>query len=358
MGRDRVLVWGFSNNRAGTEHVIHGIASQLPEVPFDFLCYSAPATYSDLFGPDGNNRYFTIPVKIQHPFSYAHHLKAFMKNHASEYKALWMNINDASNIDILKAAYRCGIPRRIVHMHSNSIPDVAVTKAFHSLNRSKCSELATDRWACSNSAGSFLFGDQEFRVLPNTMDVLGLSYSDDDRVAIRQKWDIPSDARLIGTVGRLANEKRPGFLVEMLASLLEVGSDCYLMFVGEGPLKSELEEQARELRVIDRIRFAGLQESVAPLLSAFDVFAFPSAFEGLGIALIEAQFNGLPCVVSDGIVDEAIISRNVLRAPCDDREAWLRGLVEMSRQGDSLIDATASKYDSKAQLSEIRSLFL
>ncbi len=358
MIRDRVLVWGFSNNRAGTEHVIHGIASMLPEVPFDFLCYSAPVTYSDLFGPDSNNRYFTIPIKIQHPILYAHQLKAFMKNHASEYKALWMNINDASNIDILKLAYRCGIPRRIVHMHNNSIPDVAVTKIFHSLNRSKCFELATDRWACSNSAGAFLFGDHEFRVLPNTMDVFELSYSEDDRAAIRLEWNIPLDSRLIGTVGRLADQKRPGFLVEMLASLLELGNDCYLMFVGAGPLKSELEEQAREFGVIDRIRFAGTQESIAPFLSAFDVFAFPSVFEGLGIALIEAQFNGLPCVVSDGIVDEAIISCGVVRSSCDDRQTWLRALVEADRRHVGLIDELASKYDSRAQMSDIRCLFL
>ena len=46
--RDRVLVWGFSNNRAGTEHVIHGIASKLPEIPFDFLCYSAPEGFSTI----------------------------------------------------------------------------------------------------------------------------------------------------------------------------------------------------------------------------------------------------------------------------------------------------------------------
>ena len=66
-----------------------------------------------------------------------------MRDHAGEYKSLWMNINDASNIDILKMAYRCGIPRRIVHMHNNSIPDVAVTKVFHSLNRFQCVDMAT-----------------------------------------------------------------------------------------------------------------------------------------------------------------------------------------------------------------------
>lgn len=355
--RDRVLVWGFSNNRAGTEHVIHGIASKLPEIPFDFLCYSAPEGFSDLFGTDSSNRYFTLPIKIQHPISYTRQLKVFMRDHAAEYKALWMNINDASNIDILKMAYQYGIPRRIVHMHNNCIPDVVVTKTFHAFNRSRCSELATDRWACSSSAGTFLFRDRAFRVLPNTMDVEALSYSEDDRLEIRRSWGIPFGSRLIGTVGRLADQKRPGFLVRMLISLLESGNDCYLMFVGEGALRSKLEKQAQEAGVFDRVRFTGAQESVAPFLSAFDVFAFPSEFEGLGIALIEAQYNGLPCIVSNGIVDEAIISRNVIRSSCSDEETWARALTGMNRQQNSLIDSRASKYDSRAQMSEIRTLF-
>lgn len=355
--RNRVLVWGFSNNRAGTEHVIHSIASKLPEISFDFLCYSAPVTYSDLFCPDRNNRYFTIPIKIQHPVSYHRELKSFMRDHAGEYKTLWMNINDASNIDILKMAYRCGIPRRIVHMHNNSIPDVAVTKVFHSLNRFQCVDMATDCWACSDSAGAFLFRDHDYRVLPNTINSAALAFSEDDRVAIRGKWGIPLGARLIGTVGRLADQKRPGFLVEMLASLIDRGDDCYLMFVGEGPLKCELEKQAREAGVHKRIRFAGSQESIAPYLSAFDVFAFPSVFEGLGIALIEAQFNGLPCVVSDGIVDEAIISRGVVRTSCDNRGAWLSALVDASRRQVGLIDELALKYDERAQMPVIEKLF-
>lgn len=357
VSRNRVLVWGFSNNRAGTEHVIHSIASKLPEVPFDFLCYSAPVAYSDLFDPDSNNRFFTIPVKIKHPVSYFRQLTSFMRDHAGEYKALWMNINDASNIDILKMAKRYGIPRRIVHMHSNCIPDVAVTQVFHRINRQKCSDLATDYWACSDSAGVFLFHGHSFHVLQNTVDVAALAYSEDDRLAIRQKWGISQDAHLIGTVGRLVDEKRPGFLVETLSLLVDSGNDCYLMFVGEGPLKSDLEKQAQEAGVLDRIRFTGAQESVSPYLSAFDVFAFPSVFEGLGIALIEAQFNGLPCVVSDGIVDEAIISSGVTRFSCNDKRAWLDALVKVKRQNCVLIDELASKYDSRTQISEIRNLF-
>lgn len=356
--RDRVLVWGFSNNRAGTEHVIHSIASALPEVPFDFLCYSAPVNYSDLFGPVSNNRSFTIPIKIKHPFAYGQQLRHFMNRHAFEYNALWMNINEASNIDILKMAAKMGVPRRIVHSHSSSLPDVAITRTAHNFNRSKCVKLATDRWACSPASGEFMFGERDFTVLPNCVDSNALAYSAIDRSRIRTEWDIPEDARLIGTVGRLVDVKRPSFLIQMLASLIESGSDCYLMFVGDGPLRADLVGLATKLGVDGKVRFVGSQERVAPFLSAFDVFALPSHFEGLSVALLEAQFNGLPCVVSDAIVVESIISRDVRRIACDDSDSWIMALASASRREDSLIKELASKYDSTIQMPMIRKLFL
>ena len=203
-----------------------------------------------------------------------------------------------------------------------------------------------------------MFGERDFTVLPNCVDSNALAYSAIDRSRIRTEWDIPEDARLIGTVGRLVDVKRPSFLIQMLASLIESGSDCYLMFVGDGPLRADLVGLATKLGVDGKVRFVGSQERVAPFLSAFDVFALPSHFEGLSVALLEAQFNGLPCVVSDAIVVESIISRDVRRIACDDSDSWIMALASASRREDSLIKELASKYDSTIQMPMIRKLFL
>ena len=111
----RVLVWGLSNNRAGTEAVIEAYvrAADPQKYSFDFLCYDDPVNYGCLFSGSSYNRVFKLPIKIAHPFRHRKALASFMDEHANEYEAVWFNANDISNIDILLAAEKKGIKHRI-----------------------------------------------------------------------------------------------------------------------------------------------------------------------------------------------------------------------------------------------------
>jgi glycosyltransferase involved in cell wall biosynthesis len=99
---------------------------------------------------------------------------------------------------------------------------------------------------------------------------------------------------VIGTVGRLSDVKRQDLLLRALVRL----PDARLLVVGDGPLRAELEELSRQLRVADRVQWAGFQADVMPFLSAMDVFALPSRFEGMPLAILEAWRSGLPVVAS------------------------------------------------------------
>ena len=89
----------------------------------------------------------------------------------------------------------------------------------------------------------------------------------------------------------------------------------------------------RKLGVEDKICFAGKQENVRRYLSAMDVFLFPSLFEGVPFALIEAQTNGLACVMSDAVSEEAVVfPEAVKRLPLqEENRVWADTLLEMSR---------------------------
>ena len=84
---------------------------------------------------------------------------------------------------------------------------------------------------------------------------------------------------------------------------------------------SKMQEKVQELGVAEHVRFLGVRSDVADLMQAMDVFVFPSLYEGLGIALIEAQAAGLPCVVSDTIPHEAyltdLVDSESLSAPAE-----------------------------------------
>lgn len=351
----RVLVWGLSNNRAGTEAVIVNYVRNMPEVDFDFLCYEAPLNYEDLF-EQGRNRYFVLPIKIQHPVAFARVLKAHMNRYAHEYSALWCNVNDVSNIDVLKLAARHNIPKRIVHMHNAGIPDRLITKAFTRINKKQCLMLATEYWACSREAGKYLYGNREFRIIPNMIDAEKVVFNESSRRRIREEYGIASSF-VVGTLGRMADQKNQRFLIEILPRLLDRDPSCKLVIVGNGPLEADLKKLATEKDVWSHVLFVGAQEDVQGWLSAFDVFAMPSLYEGLPVALLEAQFNGLPCVLSSGISEESIISASAKRIDLSNQGDWINDVIGATRNDFSMLSDRAACFDFKKNRSFLMTLF-
>lgn len=343
----RVLVWGLSNRRAGTEMVINAYASCAKDIDFDFLGYDEPIEFRNLF-ENTRNRAFAIPSKWKSPVGYYWRLNRFMREHAKEYDALWFNLNNMANIDPLVYAKRYGISRRIVHSHNSSAPPEVLLKAFSALNAERCRRLATERWACSGAAGAYVFGDENFRIVPNLIDSSRCSFSAEKRMRVREYYGVAS-RRVVGTIGRLSEQKNPLYLVEVFCEARKSNPDLCLMFVGEGELSNAVEKRAKELGVWTDVMLVGPQSDIQGYLSAFDVFAFPSLYEGLPLALLEAQFNGLPCVVSDAIPEDAVISTGVAMAPLGETDKWARELLECSRRTPSLLVDRANAYDlSKA----------
>ena len=333
MSSDRILVWGLSNNRAGTEHVIDTYCRASPFAKFDFLCYEAPVNYEHLFA-SGDNRYYVIPIKIKHPIAYERALRSFAKDHIDEYKMIWCNINDISNIDILSAARNVmNIPIRCVHMHSSSIPDVPVTKLFSFLNRKKLFKVANQFWACSHSAGDFLYSSYDYEVIPNLVDDKHVSFSEEKRNLVRSHYGI-ENSLVIGNVGRLTEVKNQSHLIKLLHMLVSSGRDAVLMLVGEGELEGKLRDYADGLGLGSRVIFTGGQSD-----SAMDVAAFPSLFEGLSIAILEAQFNGLPCVLSSGISSEVRISSSCDFVDLDNLAEWQNCILNATRERQLLLPA-------------------
>lgn len=113
----------------------------------------------------------------------------------------------------------------------------------------------------------------------------------------RAAFSLPNDAFIVGNVGRLSEQKNQGFLIELLPYLPEV----HLAILGEGHLRERLEAQARGLGVADRCHLLGtvVHERVPDFLRCLDVFAMPSLFEGLSIAMLEAYAAQVPFIGND-----------------------------------------------------------
>lgn len=126
------------------------------------------------------------------------------------------------------------------------------------------------------------------------------------RQEARARLGIPDDALAIGCVGRLEEQKGHRYLLDACAVLKEE-FPLKMILVGDGRLRKELEDHASALGVAPWTSFLGARHDVADILKALDIFAMPSLWEGLSVAMLEAMAAGLPIVISDvGGVSKAL----------------------------------------------------
>lgn len=120
-----------------------------------------------------------------------------------------------------------------------------------------------------------------------------------DRAQARRALGIAAEAPVIALAARLTEQKGLAYLLRALPAVIARHPDVVLLVAGDGPLRPALEAQAAELGVAPHVRFLGMRDDIAALLRACDVYALPSVWEGLPMAILEAMAAGLPVVGSD-----------------------------------------------------------
>ncbi|MCR5092600.1 MAG: glycosyltransferase family 1 protein [Lachnospiraceae bacterium] len=245
---------------------------------------------------------------------------------------------DAMNGMVLKLAEKQGIPIRISHSHSTNLLTTNKLKILlHERVRKKIPRYATQLWACSNAAGQWLYGqDASFTVVPNAIDTERFCFRTEVREKIRTKLGL-AGKHVVGHIGTLAYPKNQEFLIELFPEVLKKRPDAVLLLAGEGRSRTQLEAMIAERGLGQQIRFLGQRNDVQDLLSAFDVFAFPSLFEGFPVVMLEVQANGCPCVLSGNISNEVVLAGNVRKIPLQNKKEWIDTLSgTQTRESDGI----------------------
>ena len=193
--------------------------------------------------------------------------------------------------------------------------------------------LAHTRLACSQEAGEWLFGNKKkFAVFSNPIDPDRFRY--DPIVSKSQKERLGVGGRfVIGHVGRYSSEKNHSFVLDIFESVVAQDRQAVLLLVGDGPLKSMIEERVKKRGLADHVVFVGFSPDVEKLMMAMDLFIFPSRYEGFPLTLIEAQCSGLPCLISDTISRSVIKTSLVQRLSLqEDRQRWVEKILEIENQ--------------------------
>ena len=109
----------------------------------------------------------------------------------------------------------------------------------------------------------------------------------------------------------LSERKRPDLLVKAIRELRVSGTDCSLDFVGDGPLRSNIEEQVRECGLKNWVTFYGNLSSPYKVLQQTDCMVLPSEAEGIARSVLESLFFGVPCIVRDVDANDEVIRPGV-----------------------------------------------
>lgn len=199
----------------------------------------------------------------------------------------------------LLAAKMAGVKVRIAHSRNTQSDHMKIDKILRPLFA--C--LYTYGLACGIDAGRWMFGDKPFTVIHNGKDFNKFAYSDEIRRKKRMELNL-EEKIVIGHVGKMNYQKNHQYLLNIFNEIQKKHSNAILYLMGDGPLKKDVQRQADEMKIADKIIFAGSICDVPQILPAMDIMVFPSRFEGLPNVVLEWQAEGIPCLISDNITDE------------------------------------------------------
>jgi glycosyltransferase involved in cell wall biosynthesis len=228
------------------------------------------------------------------------------------YDCVHSHVHNGSGYVLMLAAM-AGVPSRIAQSHTNTKLTEAsagpVRRLYLGLMRRLLKRYASLGIAVSSFAGDSLMpgwrDDARWHLRPYGIESAPFDI-EVDSAGVRARLGIQPGVPVVGHVGRFVEVKNHRLILEIAEELSRLDPKVVFLLVGDGPLRPEIEAEIRRHGMTERFVLAGLRADIPAILQgAMDAFLFPSLYEGLGIALMEAQLAGLRCVVSDVVPPEA-----------------------------------------------------
>ena len=218
------------------------------------------------------------------------------------------------------AAKICKI-KVIIHSHNTKpshSPNIA-QKIYYNISKFIINKYSNYFYACSDDAAKEMFYKKtNYSLIKNGIEIDKFIFDETKRIHLRKELNIEEDTKVICMVARFHEQKNHKFAIDVFNMYTKIDENSVLLLVGRGNTEEEIKKQVHEYRLQDKVKFLGVRKDVADIYSASDLFILPSLFEGLGIVLIEAQTNGLKCLVSTNVPKEVNITDEVVFMSLED----------------------------------------
>lgn len=306
---------------------------------------------------------YRIPSKSENLKEFKKQLTEIIKTHG--YDHVLRVTSSAMGFMDLKVAKKAGAKVCCARSSNASDGDSLKSKVMHRVGRALYNRYVDVKVAPSDLAARYTFTDKAYEngkvnIVHNGVDLGIFRYHPEERTRIRAELGIDDNTKVVGHVGRFDEQKNHTFLIDIFAKMLESEKDLKLLLVGKGKLQDQVREKAEQLGISESVIFAGVRSDVPHLLSAMDVFVFPSFYEGMPNTVIEAQATGLPCIIADTITREADITGIVKYMPLGNAEAWAAEALAAIKpeRADTKESFVNNKYDIQSVADEfVRIMF-
>lgn len=303
------------------------------KVQFDFVV--TPETKEGFYDEITNlgGKIFSCPrYKGTNHIQYNKWWDDFFNEHP-EYKVIHGHVRSTASI-YLKIAKRHGLVT-IAHSHSTSNGN-GISAILKRIMQLPIRKQADYLFACSDKAGKWLYGEkaitqQNYYMIPNGVDLKRFEFDVNKRNQMRMTLGIKKDMMILGHIGRLSTPKNHKFLLNVFNKYHKINSNSKLLLVGDGELFDCIKEHIDKLNISDVVIMTGSKQNTEDYYQVMDIFVFPSLWEGLPVSVVEAQANGLQCLISDVITHDVDLTDLIQYLPLDE-ELWLGAIVEAHKK--------------------------
>lgn len=298
--KKRVLLIGMTSTVGGLERYILNLFSGIDQNAYivDFLCQESDKciVYEEQIKKQGGN----IVSAIRRDKHFLRHYFELLRIFKKKYDVVYYNTLDLTNIDFLlyaKIFNKNAI--KIIHAHSSQESSNGIRHCLMKIHQKFITQISNKRYACSKLAGNWMFAGKDYRVINNAIDLDKFCFDSSKKGEMIKQLKL-EDKIIWGTVGRLAKEKNPLFLIEIMKYAHKIDPNIVFLHIGKGEMWDEMVLKIKSYHLENNYFLLGEKKNVEDYYQVMEKFIFPSIYEGFGFAALEAQAMGIQTIITEG----------------------------------------------------------
>lgn len=363
----RILQYLGGIGPGGTQSFLMELYRQVDKnkIQFDFIIFPNQRNfpYYSIIKKMGGRIYESPRYNVKNHIFFCKWWDNFFKEH-QEFHVLHSHIRGSASI-IIPIAKKHGLIT-IAHSHSTS-NGKGIAAIVRNFMQRPIRKQADYLFACSDKAGVWLYGKKatlqsNYKMIPNGIDIKRFVFDERKREEIRKELGIRQNEFVIGHLGRFSEPKNHKFLIDLFTKYQEINPYSRLLMVGDGNLYETVKVRCEELGINDKVIMPGNRYEAEKFYQAMDVFVFPSLWEGLPVSVVEAQANGLTCLLSENITRDVKLTDLVSYLPLSDENQWIHALETVqeksSRELSEKNKAKLKTFDSATVAAKLQKFYI